>query len=119
MSHNFEWSTTQSPTAVSATLFSTPINPGDETQLPDGYILFQNSGSIAETIQIRVATADTSYSIGTAVYSISLAPSGGGSSSSSSSSSSTSATAVPTLPLFGVMLLGGLLGLFGLRKLKQ
>ena len=26
---------------------------------------------------------------------------------------------VPTLPLFGVMLLGGLLGLFGLRKLKQ
>ena len=40
-------------------------------------------------------------------------------SAGSSSSSSSAATAVPTLPLFGVMLLGGLLGLFGLRKLKQ
>ena len=42
-----------------------------------------------------------------------------GSSSSSGSGSGSAATAVPTLPLFGVMLLGGLLGLFGLRKLKQ
>ena len=29
------------------------------------------------------------------------------------------ATAVPTLPLFGLLTLGGLLGLFGLRKLKK
>ena len=29
------------------------------------------------------------------------------------------ATAVPTLPLFGLLTLGGLLGLFGLRKLKR
>ena len=29
------------------------------------------------------------------------------------------ATPVPTLPLFGLLTLGGLLGLFGLRKLKQ
>ena len=29
------------------------------------------------------------------------------------------ATAVPSLPLFGLLTLGGLLGLFGLRKLKQ
>ena len=29
------------------------------------------------------------------------------------------ATAVPTLPLFGLLTLGGLLGFFGLRKLKQ
>ena len=29
------------------------------------------------------------------------------------------ATAVPTLPLFGLLALGGLLGLFGLRKLKK
>ena len=30
-----------------------------------------------------------------------------------------SATAVPTMPFFGLLALGGLLGLFGLRKLKQ
>ena len=35
------------------------------------------------------------------------------------SSSSSSGTAVPTLPLFGLLTLGGLVGLFGLRKLKQ
>ncbi len=29
------------------------------------------------------------------------------------------ATAVPTMPFFGLLTLGGLLGLFGLRKLKQ
>ena len=38
---------------------------------------------------------------------------------SSSSSSGTPATAVPTLPLFGLLALGGLLGLFGLRKLNK
>ena len=37
----------------------------------------------------------------------------------SASSSSTPATAVPTLPLFGLLALGGLLGLFGLRKLYK
>ena len=35
------------------------------------------------------------------------------------SSSGTPATAVPTLPLFGLLTLGGLLGFFGLRKLKK
>ena len=35
------------------------------------------------------------------------------------SAASGGATAVPTLPLFGLLTLGGLLGLFGLRKLKK
>ena len=43
----------------------------------------------------------------------------GSSSRGSSSSSGTPATPVPTLPLFGLLALGGLLGFFGLRKLKQ
>jgi len=30
-----------------------------------------------------------------------------------------SATAVPTMPFFGLLALGGLVGFFGLRKLKQ
>ena len=42
-----------------------------------------------------------------------------GTGSSSGGSSSSSATPVPALPLFGLLTLGGLLGLFGLRKLKQ
>ncbi len=36
-----------------------------------------------------------------------------------SSAIAPSATAVPTMPFFGLLTLGGLVGLFGLRKLKQ
>ena len=35
------------------------------------------------------------------------------------SATASSATAVPTMPFFGLLALGGLLGLFGLRKLKK
>ena len=35
------------------------------------------------------------------------------------SATAPSATAVPTMPFFGLLALGGLLGLFGLRKLKK
>ena len=38
---------------------------------------------------------------------------------SAPSATAPSATPVPALPLFGLLTLGGLLGLFGLRKLKQ
>jgi uncharacterized delta-60 repeat protein len=117
------------PSAPTATIGNgqatvTWTKPADNGSTITGYTVTSSGGQTCTTNDADTLTCVvTGLTNGTAYTFTVTATNGGGASAASVASSSVTPapapTPVPTLPLFGLGILVSLLGLFGLRKLRQ
>jgi uncharacterized delta-60 repeat protein len=116
------------PSAPTATIGNgqatvTWTKPADNGSTITGYTVTTSGGQTCTTNDADTLTCVvTGLTNGTAYTFTVTATNGGGASAASVASSSitpVAPTPVPTLPLFGLGILVSLLGLFGLRKLRQ